>query len=106
MKGTILLTDMISAMGKGNPFDIEYVTADTRRGTGGKLVSHRHVVLSNKMGRSNTGIGLAEPRKSKNPNHSAHSTFNIYVPSEQNARERVKKVHLRLVTRFNGMEVL
>jgi hypothetical protein len=104
---TISLADVIDEMDSGRQFDIEYVTADRKRGIGGELKAYSGVIKTHAVvTKVKSNIRHCEERATKHPNHSFNSTVNIYAPREPDSKKRIKKVHLRLITRFNGKDVL
>jgi hypothetical protein len=103
MEGTITLQAVITAIDKGDVFDIEYCTADVARGTGGQLKAYKNVTKHRRQQLTATNQKkLDEASKSVAPNHYQNSTRNLYL---LNTRE-IKKVHLRLITFFNGKRVI
>jgi len=92
---------------EGDPFDLVFVTADRRRGTGGELIS---VTQWTKMD-SDAPIEILPGRYRKkaramikNPNHWANKTFNIWSPI--NKLNHPHKVHFRLMQFFNGKRII
>jgi hypothetical protein len=105
----ISISAMLDEINSGNAFDIEYVTADERRKKGGELKRYSGCIKSQSV-TSGKADKKYEPvvnvtNQSKNPHHEAHVTFNIYVPHPDEG-SKIKKVHTRLVTQFNGKDVL
>lgn len=110
---TISLSNVLKEMDNGKPFDIEYVTCDTTRGTGGAVRTAKNVVLVNKRnkkrpaqvdGMSEEEYAIKEAVK-KSPNHHENSTKNIYDTKKPAKKGRITKVHLRLILSFNGLTV-
>jgi hypothetical protein len=99
------LTEVIAFMDKGEPFDISFVTADTKRGTGGEMKTLTKAVKSGMQKKeAYTQEALPTPEnKRKNPSHFENSTRNIHVLGKP---KDITKVHLRLITRFNGKRVV
>lgn len=74
------------------PFSITFVTADLRKGTGGKKIVFDQAVFVG---------GVSKKSKVRNPNHYDNFTRNIrHVQSD-----RIITIHPLLVMKFNGMEV-
>ncbi len=100
---------MLELMDSGLPFDITYVTADVKKGTGGKLVSIRKCTKTGYKAKDGTKLTAATLRKlkgesiiaDKNPNHFGNFTRNIVIPGQE-----VRTVHIDLITRFNGKKIL
>ncbi len=90
-------------------FSIRAVTLNKRQGTGGELLELEKVQLPAKEATLRPfdkikaqGATLREPQgAAKHPNHGANGTINVLLPNMQ-----IRKVHLRLITRFNGMKVI
>lgn len=105
---SITIKQMLEDMGKGRPFSLTYVTADTTKGTGGKLVKIASAILSGYNLADGTRVTASVMNKagltgksSKKPNHSAHFTRNILLKDST-----LRKVHIDLVTEYNGKKVL
>lgn len=105
---TITLGEVLHAIDNGERFDIEFVKADRKRGTGGQIRTYIGCVKESAIHnpasatRKQEQPVLAAASGSKNPNHYENSTRNIYL-----LRERLtKKVHIRLITKFNGKRVI
>lgn len=78
--------------GERVPFSIEFVTCDLKKNTGGQKISIEKAVM---VGSARNNGGL------KNPNHFENYTRNIRsVDSDQ-----IIKVHVLLVTKFNGKAI-
>ena len=92
--------DMLNVMnqrdGNGDfvPFgQITYVKLDNRRNTGGEKVTLENAVLH--------GNGKSKST-AKNPNHFENYTRNIKAAGG----DRIMKIHVPLITRFNGLKVI
>ena len=100
LESYITLPEVIKAIDGGQRFDITVVKADVKRGTGGALATYTGCIKQRpKNGKT------AETKKqstgTKSPNHYENSTRNIYLLRER----EIKKIHLRLIVRFNGKKV-
>jgi len=102
MEGTITIKEMLEYMDSGRPFDLSYVTADRRRGTGGQLLSATRARKTGTAARDGQKLTASVvSAAARNPQHAEHFTRNIVL------RDRtVKKIHPDLVTKFNGRVVL
>lgn len=118
----ILLSEALKILHSGAVCSLTYVTADYKRGTGGQLVFIPACVIYNNRlpeDMENTptlmsGASQIVNRKSKivnlkhtvlqlkNPHHHANKTRNIYIPKTR----QIKKLHIKLITEFNGHKVL
>lgn len=85
-------------------FDIEVKSLNRFKKTGGvhKVYkgASKHILSSSKP--SDLAIAKAIPRNFKMPNHKKNRTINLDVPG----LSHVVKVHKRLITKFNGLEVI
>lgn len=100
-------SDVLKKMDDGDPFDLEFISADRKRGTGGDLikVTGWQKVVGEMAEESTPG----QKRKShqdpeRNPHHRAHKTINIYSP--QNRLNHIITVHIRLMQIFNGKRII
>ena len=109
MAGVISLSDAIDIVNSGKSFDIEFVTADRNRAVGGDLKFYKSVVRTSiyqpKKAGARAKVHYTGNNKHVNPVHSEHGTFNIYV-AQNTAKQRIVKVHTRLITQINGKDVL
>lgn len=100
----IPLKDVLRRMQDGERFDISYVKADVKRGTGGQIKTLLGCMLMRKTGNaSKQHAGEPTPEQlRKNPHHFANSTRNI-----QHLKTGEKfKIHIRLLLTYNGKKVL
>lgn len=118
---TITLKEVLKQMDAGVPFDMTVVACDKRRGTAGKLKVFSKVILTTKQPgqRGKTGSfdklrmtsgGGSTPLTMtsgvpKSPNHYENSTRNLFDPKKRGS-ERICKIHLRLILKFNGATVI
>lgn len=105
---TILRHEVIQQLDTGEPFDMVFITADRRRGTGGKIkrVSNWVKIKGSEPVSRLPGEFSRSPGRSlkKDPRHSDHKTINIYNPA--NPGDHATKVHWRLIVFFNSQRVL
>lgn len=107
MEATILRSEALKIADNGDPFDMVFVAADRRRGTGGELITVRGW---QKMGTEDMARRLpGQLRKTalaitRNPNHWVNKTINIFNPN--NRAMHPIKVHFRLIQFFNGKRVI
>lgn len=78
----IFLADALKIIDSHEPFDIEYITADKNRRTGGKRNSFKNVVSTSRFYK--------------------HGIRTIKILSSGNSRE----FHIRLMTKFNDKEIV
>lgn len=105
----ITYTDMVTHMRTGQPFNMTYVEADRRRGTGGELSSRLGWVIHNRKGlaeqieqKKNRKSRIAQALYHCNPNHLVNKTCNI-----TNLKSRaVLTIHLKLIIQYNGKTVV
>lgn len=92
---------------EADSFDMTFITADRKRGTGGELINvkawqkidsktpvERMPGRTRKLARSMT----------KDPNHWENKTINIFNPN--NLQQHPIKVHYRLIQFLNGQRVI
>jgi hypothetical protein len=105
---TILRSEVMKLVDTGDPFTMEFVTADRRRGTGGKLIEVINWVKKVGQPVEDTIPGKHIRRKAsevkKDPDHWRHGTFNIENPG--NKALHLHKVHVPLMQTFNGKKIV
>lgn len=94
-------------MATGEPFDLAFVTADRKRGTGGELKEVKgykkvmsEIVETRQVGEFNRVNAIA----TKDPGHHEHKTLNIYNP--QNETDHIITIHWRLMVYFNHKRII
>jgi hypothetical protein len=91
---------------KAVPFDMEYVTLDQQRNTGGEIRLLNSVIVSglkrkSKAKQHEEKVKQLQNDSSRHPNHFENSTLNL-VDKQNN----YTKIHLRLILSFNGKTVI
>ena len=81
MTELITLDDALASMATGEPFDITFVKADRKRGTGGQIRQEQQAVQ--------VGIDYAKQQR------------RIKLRSGN-----IRRIHIRLITQFNGQNVV
>lgn len=115
MEQTILRSQVFKEILSGEPFDMKWVSADRRRGTGGDLVSaegwmicSRDPAVKNRESGTSTAELLILKEESdaarKDPNHPENGTVNVFNPA--NAGIHPITVHWDLIQFFNGKRVI
>lgn len=106
MEETIFRHEVLEAMDTGDPFDLVFITADRKRGTGGQIKRVENWVKIKRENDPNVsfGTGTSMTGLNKNPDHTRHNTFNICNPA--NPGQHPYKVHWRLMIFFNGKRIL
>ncbi len=103
----IFLKDVLELMQKDDPFSITFVTYDGKRKVMGDLIE---VESAKSTWREKSGQGQKKLAsggekevvvKSRQPNHWENATRNIVINGTQ-----IRKVHIRLITKFNGKTVI
>lgn len=102
----ISLSEVLDKMRNGNqPFNIEYCTADRTKKTGGKIISIEGAILSGESHETSEHTNPASDSNqtsfSKAPAHFKNATRNILILSSNQTR----KLHIYLITSFNGLKV-
>ena len=105
---SIKLNEALRIMKSGEIFSIQFVTFDKKRKTGGFIKHYPEARLllkddkEKKVVKSSSG---AAPIKTKNPNHWDNATRNIKVIVNGIESSGNKKLHIFLITMFNGKRV-
>jgi hypothetical protein len=90
--------------GKPTTFQIVFVTADRKRGTGGEFINipQASVCVGFRAGKVVTDkrYPTTPVASHKNPNHWANSTRNLLLPNGG-----IRTIHIRLITEFNNQKV-
>ncbi len=96
LQQTITIKEVLTDMGSGQPFAIEYCSYDKKRGTGGELINLSNCTHPKRQQSPTTG-----DNRGKVKNHYANATRNIY-PQEGHPIP----VHIYLITKFNHKTVV
>jgi len=103
----VWLKDVLTAMEGDEEFSMQFVTYDKQRKTAGEIVEVEKAKGMWKEAAEVTGKGVktSNPeeqleRRKKQPNHWENATRNIVIGSQ------IRKVHIRLITKFNGKPVI
>ncbi len=97
------LKECINIIERGEWFAIRFITADVKKGNGGRVVE----IPKARIARSHHPLGSTlSPRKReeelfKNPNHAFNFTRNLELPNKQ-----IRKVHPILITHINHQPVV
>lgn len=104
MEETILRSEVIKQMDAGDRFDLVFVTADRKRGTGGSLVTvkgwQKVIGEPYKPGKKKIHPVATNGR---NPQHRENKTINIHNP--MNRDYHITTVHVLLMQLFNGKRI-
>lgn len=79
-----------------------YVTADKKKGTGGQIKHVKNWVRCDLAAMPEPVLRRNRLSAEKTPNHLEHKTKNIMNPATRD----IRKVHIRLITEFNGRRVI
>jgi len=103
---TILRSEAKREIDTGKPFNLAFVTADRRRGTGGEYIEVKNwqKVKEDPAPEALPGKPALKPELTKKPDHWIHKTFNIFNPA--NPKQHPIKVHYRLMDVFNGKRII
>lgn len=91
------LKEAINILKRGEWVSLRFITADTRKGVGGKVIEFSRCRFSRK---SSTKTASHEGNL-KAQNHHLHFTMNVQLPGGQ-----TRKLHPPLITHINNNEVL
>lgn len=104
MKGMIKLNEALKIMESGERFSLSFVTLDVKRKTGGKIRSFDSAVQAKKpKPEKSNSVKTKSPKK--NPNHWTNQTRPIKPVVDGIVSSQVRKVHIFLITEFNGKKV-
>jgi hypothetical protein len=104
---TILRSKVLEEIDSFEPVSLEIITADRRRGTGGKWISLENWVKVRSEDAPAIGHAGNAPSKNiskKDPGHYQHGTINMENPG--NKALHIVKVHIPLIQTFNGKKVI
>lgn len=93
-------------MDAGQVFQISFITSDDQKGTGGELISvaraRKHGWLSPAERKQQQRMQPSSNLLKKDPQHFANSTRNIQLLNNSD----IRKIHIRLIRKFNHKTVL
>lgn len=105
----IRLSEALDIIDQGVVFSIQFKTADKKKQTGGKTIAMLRAIKANEKPWDKTKRNFQSSEQKaesrvllKDPRHYKNSTRNIKAEGTQN----VRKVHVRLITHFNGKKVI
>jgi hypothetical protein len=104
LRDALHIMDSVDASGQPVRFNIAFVTRgkgeiigkDHNTGEIVGITAYKPVKVSKPHSE-----GANEQRRKSNPNHTQNSTRNICI----DGTDQIRKVHIRLITRFNGKQV-
>jgi len=101
---SISLQKVIEIMDGKQPFSIAFVTADSKKDSGGEWIyipkAWKHEFATRKEIAAAQNAAPRSDMVRKNPNHYQNSTRNLRLPNGE-----IRKVHVRLITQFNNQIV-
>jgi hypothetical protein len=103
MNATILRSEVLKQMDSGEPFTMEFIKADRKRGTGGELVEVRNWV------KKTNGINEARPLQKRSAGKLVGYSGRIKVVNIHNPFNKIAHpmgVHLLLMQTFNGKRII
>lgn len=112
MDATILRSDVYKLIHSGEAFDMQFVTCNRKKGTGGDLITAEGWMVLNARETSDVKGETDEYEEAdtplgdggKDPNHEENGTVNVFNPA--NPGYHPVKVHYDLITTFNGKRVI
>lgn len=99
---TITLNEALYKIKRGERFDIEFVTCDRKRNTGGALKGLTNCIYPQTKQKAETTGEVSKESVTKAPRHYRNSTLNL----QQLGNREITKVHIRLITKLNGVQVV
>jgi len=99
---TVTLTQVMAEIKTGRPFEISFVTADRKRGKGGEIRNYAHCSISRLPGEKSGDVQREPEKGRKAPRHFENDTINIQISGSR----EIRKIHPRLIIRFNGNKVI
>lgn len=88
-------------MESGEPFSVEFVTCDVKRKKGGELIAVDGAVLRRTtIDRAKESQPVSNATTSRSANEYSNATRNLLLANGQ-----TRKIHIRLITKFNGQTV-
>lgn len=112
ISGTIFLREALKVMLEDKPFSMTFVTYDGKRKRMGDIIEVENAKCTwagqeNKVREKQQGKtdgeekNMAPAKRTREPNHFENATRNIVINGTQ-----IRKVHIRLITEFNGQKVI
>ena len=108
----ISLGDALKAMrsfderGKPKKFDLEVISLDKKKGNDGRVLRFQNAIVSGLRKQSKSLIHKDKMESlsgiQKDPSHAENLTLNVFCKEDL----QVRKIHLFLITRFNGLKVI
>jgi hypothetical protein len=98
---TITLKEVLQMMDNGHRFSISFITADKHKKKGGEWITIADAFKGHeRTPQQKISAAASQPKTAllKHPHHFENSTRNIHLPNGE-----VRKVHIRLIRRFNGL---
>lgn len=106
VEATIMRSEAIKELNKGLPFDLAFITADQRRGTGGDYIEVKKWLKLREdlpADKQPTWYKKEFEAKKDKLNHQ-HKTILVFNPANRGTHPI--PVHYRLMTRLNGMRII
>jgi hypothetical protein len=106
-----VLKEMRSVDERGNPkkFDLDVISLDKKKGNDGRVLRFKNAIVSGlKKQLTQTNLTLHKEKLDqltgikKDPSHAENLTLNIFCKEDA----QVRKIHLFLISRFNGLKVI
>jgi hypothetical protein len=104
VNATILRSEVLKQLDTGEPFQMEFVTADRKRGTGGEVIK-----VENWAKHKGTAVNERKPGNPSPLGGNRRGPNSIKVVNIHNPFNRIAHpiaVHLLLILTFNGKRVL
>ena len=96
------MMEYVDKHGKPVPFSVEFITANRKTNTGGEIIKKEGCILAKFNKKLPQHVRNADGGgKSHQPKHYQNQTRNIQLPEEG-----IVKIHIRLITQFNSMDII
>ena len=101
LKDALDIMDKTAKDGRGLFFNIAFRSLNRNSKTGGKLYKYQRARKYRRQKGGESKRLLTTPKDFKNPSHYKNRTRNIELIDGS-----IKKIHIRLITEFNGKKVI
>jgi hypothetical protein len=100
----VTLSEALALLESGQLVSLRYITANTSKGTGGKVIELARVKIARQTGSKKAASAATGPKEyteGKDPRHRFHFTRNIELQNRS-----IRTVYPILITHINGQSIL